>query len=389
MPPSKPLSMGIAPPKGKNVEKKRKRSSNTVSPSVKKTKGNDGLAKERLDTQKAYLQLSRLSLADTSLPFHVHEDSKQDESTQLASTEKIIDNPADTLEPPPTLAALGLSEEQWEDLEASQEALPRFLFRGFSPSSGGDSRLNTTTRIIPHAFIGGKQPTSIYDIPQLKRNIDDHVCGRIGNSEFSSWTSWLAKAMHYARRSQRSYVAMIDRKLMPNVKIYHVPDLYNAELVTIKKDWEYLVYGPVSGPGLYCVAYTDIMNAGYRLLAGVSRDGTFLKTLAFESVRAKVGVAKNLARMFCDKYPDVVVALTAAFCCEDLCDTQNRASERSNKKLIRELIACLGDELKSLSKEVDLVNPKMYVGPYPQLKQLVVRLQNIEGWIKARDANLQ
>lgn len=212
MPPSKPLSMGITPPKGKNVEKKRKRSSNTVSPSVKKTKGNDGLAKERLDTQKAYLQLSRLSLADTSLPFHIHEDSKQDESTQLVSGEKIVDNPADALEPPPTLTALGLSKEQWEDLEgkypsretddrkfpdiciASQEALPRFLFRGFSPSSGGDSRLNTTTRIIPHAFIGGKQPTNIYDIPRLKKNIDDHVCGRIGKSEFSSWTSWLAKA---------------------------------------------------------------------------------------------------------------------------------------------------------------------------------------------------
>lgn len=176
---------------------------------------------------------------------------------------------------------------------------------------------------------------------------------------------------------------------MPHVKIYHVPDLYNADLVTLKKDWEYLVYGPVSGPGLYCVAHTDIINARYRPLAGISRDGTFLKMPAFEFVREKVDAAKNLARMFCNKHLDVVVALTAAFCCEDLCNTKNRAGERSNEKLIRELIACLRDELKGLSTKADLVNPKMYVGPYPQLKQLVVRLQNIEGWIKARDADLQ
>lgn len=118
--------------------------------------------------------------------------------------------------PPRSLAALGLSKKQWEDLEgkyplreieiisyaidnllisaASEKALPRFLFRGFGPDSGGDSRLNTTTRITPHAFIDGKQPTTIYDIPDLRGVIERHVSNKKGMSEFSSWTACLTVA---------------------------------------------------------------------------------------------------------------------------------------------------------------------------------------------------
>lgn len=190
--------------------------------------------------------------------------------------------------------------------------------------------------------------------------------------------------MHYARNS---YVAMIDRTLLPNVKIYHVPDLHNAGLVEREKDWEYLMYGPVDGPGLRCVACKDIENAQYYELAGESTGEALFNMSVYTHVERKVARAKELARLFCPaigEHPDVVVALTAAFSCLDWGYIHKGRKGIFSINLSRALIAGLRDELKRTSKKTALVNPKMYAGGhfYPQVGQSVFQLRNLEEWIR-------
>ncbi|KAI1086308.1 hypothetical protein F5B19DRAFT_479746 [Rostrohypoxylon terebratum] len=94
-------------------------------------------------------------------------------------------------------SASGISEESRKALEDSQESLPRFLFRAFGRRSGGDSRLNTPSRIIPRGFLGGKTPTDIYDIPNLKYMVDCHYRGGRIDTEFSSWAACITVACKF------------------------------------------------------------------------------------------------------------------------------------------------------------------------------------------------
>ena len=87
-------------------------------------------------------------------------------------------------------------------LIASQEKLPRFLFRAFGARSGGDYRLNTQYRITPRGFLRGKKPTNIYNISNLGNMVERHYRGQSVSTEFSSWAACIEIArMYYFKHS--------------------------------------------------------------------------------------------------------------------------------------------------------------------------------------------
>ncbi|KAI1326468.1 hypothetical protein F5Y16DRAFT_400358 [Xylariaceae sp. FL0255] len=177
------------------------------------------------------------------------------------------DNDGDLGPPPPTLSVLGLSEKQWRDIEtASRRHLPRFLFRGFHARSGGDTpdpRRNNNHEIVPEGFLDGSEPTSIYDIPNLKQMIYGHIHTNPDpalKTRFSSWALSLQQAAWYAEEQK---LAIVDTSKLPkNVKVYYVPILTAGGIVPSPEGYEfgheYIIYGPVRGEG-YRVTNITIM----------------------------------------------------------------------------------------------------------------------------------
>ncbi|KAI0898847.1 hypothetical protein F4806DRAFT_493354 [Annulohypoxylon nitens] len=296
--------------------------------------------------------------------------------------------------PPASLAVNGISKESWEALEASQDNIPRFLFRAFGEKSGGDSRLNTRGAIIPRGFLGGKKPTNIYEIRHLRHMVEGHYIGRHVKTEFSSWAACITAARGCA--SHTKYIAIIDRTLLaPHVKIYHIPDL-DKHVIRREADrgsHEYLAYGPISGPALHCVAYRDIENREFYSLSGRSYGTPYslLKPEIFLNVEKRVIAAKNLASLFRpshDQRPDIIIALTAAFSSLCYCGPYKGSSRKPDKNILTQLLIHLHDELKVVklpsksSKKLGLVNSRMYTREFPQLRQLVALLKSIEDGIR-------
>ncbi|KAI1329160.1 hypothetical protein F5Y16DRAFT_397627 [Xylariaceae sp. FL0255] len=169
--------------------------------------------------------------------------------------------------PPPTLEHIGISEQQWRSLECmSRRFLPRFLFRGFTKSSGGgvnvDARLNSEQGIIPQGFLDGKEPTSIYDIPNLPQMLDDHLSGKTGpdvQTQFSSWAPTYQDARIFAEGMNPRIAVLDTSKMAGGSGIYNVSELVRVGLVPPDNSysWEYLIYGPVRGEGYSC---TDVIE---------------------------------------------------------------------------------------------------------------------------------
>ncbi|RYP07684.1 hypothetical protein DL765_009049 [Monosporascus sp. GIB2] len=151
----------------------------------------------------------------------------------------------------PPFPRAGISHTQWMDLESmTQRKLPRFLFRGFHPRSGGGYvGLNNEYGVTPLAFLNtGLVPTEMYDIPDLKGNIEGYLDNSWNiKTYFSSWAASFEIALRFAGPSD-GYVAIIDTSLLGGViRVYHTPDLKAAGLSRSSYKEEYLAYGPVKG----------------------------------------------------------------------------------------------------------------------------------------------
>ncbi|KAH9907713.1 hypothetical protein F4778DRAFT_797806 [Xylariomycetidae sp. FL2044] len=281
------------------------------------------------------------------------------------------------------LANNGLSIAQYEWLEStSQKQLPRFLFRGFhSRSGGGDARLNTTSGITPHGFLKGKEPTTIYDIKNLRDMIVGHLGGARVPSEFSSWAACPTVSMGYAKNTPSSYLAIIDTTLVKShVKAYHVPTLTKVYLASGHYSHEYLVYGPIDGPAYHCVPAQSLYNVGYNSLAGHSYGVSVFDKSVYSDAAKRVATAKALAALFRpkqDKRPDIIIALTAIFASLHYVGKPHNAGKRDEsilkemeKQLRYERDYFLTEKLKN-SNDRRLVNPDMYTEDYPQIDQMV------------------
>ncbi|KAI3400778.1 hypothetical protein diail_1987 [Diaporthe ilicicola] len=153
--------------------------------------------------------------------------------------------------------------------------LPRFLFRCFTDKSGGatlrrfNKRLNMDDRIIPHYFLdhpdGLPRQTLAEYVAANPDHMQKHLVGAIDIlSPFSSWTPSLMAAYLFAgfANDDTGRIAVIDTTLIHN-ELYCV-DHYSLRATPTKRvhnrdlPWEYHVYGPVMGPGLFTVPTSAI-----------------------------------------------------------------------------------------------------------------------------------
>ncbi|RYP13046.1 hypothetical protein DL767_010919 [Monosporascus sp. MG133] len=169
-------------------------------------------------------------------------------------------------------------------LDQLKSSLPRFLFRGFHPASGGGQGpgLNGKAGITPHAFLHGrKTPTTMWDVQNLRKMVGGHLAAEAGmETEF---------------------------------KIYNTVDLALVGLAAWGFDYEYPAYGPISGPAYHCVAVDEIYASGYGQIDDSNMGDACVNGL-FSITSADVALAKGIARILWTapgNSPDAIVILTA------------------------------------------------------------------------------
>ncbi|KAK4971209.1 hypothetical protein LTR66_001725 [Elasticomyces elasticus] len=214
------------------------------------------------------------------------------------------------------------NEQTRKYLEDSRRRVPRYLFRGFSPKSGGGPNdgvlLNSEQKIVPLAFAMNKWHKSIYNIPaaELYTVVFGHLYGSEVPTEFSSWSGSIATALDYTGFAANSHLAIIDTdqfiKWNQAVPIFYVPYLLAARDANPRPkshdiwDHEFLAHGVIEGNGLAVANIKDLWEAG--LDAVYNRP--LLKGALTED---EVASCKKLALNFNKDW--AVVAVTLALLC--------------------------------------------------------------------------
>lgn len=138
--------------------------------------------------------------------------------------------------------------------------------------------LNSTTEIRPHAFSENRDlsVTHLWEVPDVKNVILSHLEAKsMPLSVFSSWSHDLDTAISWGdrRKNEDVYISIMDRRnLDSDVMVYHVIELQQAGLIDLPNEvhFEYLVHGPVSGPGLKCISLNDLQSAGIAFLGHIN-----------------------------------------------------------------------------------------------------------------------
>lgn len=114
-------------------------------------------------------------------------------------------------------------------LDAAQQRVPRYLFRGWSRISGGDVRLNTTQAITPRGFLENRVPQHITGNTktELCSMVQSHVGSLHFPTGFSSWSASLTTAMYFCNEDRLyGYISVIDTvKLREQIPIFHLTDV--------------------------------------------------------------------------------------------------------------------------------------------------------------------
>ena len=121
-------------------------------------------------------------------------------------------------------AASGQNEDpMYTAIKAAGKDVPRYLFRTWSPSSGGNSALNTATQITPLAFLNKKGPESIFDVEpsELRDVINGHLSWQPIPTFFSSWSDSIAYALSAGHGVEGSHLAIVDATRLPQRNNIH------------------------------------------------------------------------------------------------------------------------------------------------------------------------
>jgi len=120
-----------------------------------------------------------------------------------------------------------------EQIALAASRTPRFLLRLWHKTSGGDQSgcLNSKDAITPHAFLDGKGPKSIYDVPKkyLVDMANGHYRAHMVDTSYSSWTSSLTFVMSLILQKKGqaysgSHISILDTSKLPsNVTILFPP----------------------------------------------------------------------------------------------------------------------------------------------------------------------
>lgn len=273
--------------------------------------------------------------------------------------------------------------------------IPRFLFRGWKPASGGNPKLNTTSAVTPHAFYGSdKEPhdKSIFKIPtaQIRSEVQMHLEGRRGKSHFSSWAANLQTALDFVGPGDDAYVAVFDTSLGgKHNEIYHVSALRDMGFTAYVYPEEYLVYGPVTGEAYTCVSVKQLRKQGMHMT-----DGT--RSCTPEITKDDLTHASKIANMFRPTShsmgPDLFLTVFAAelsrlFRTDRGYNLGLGWSQKDNKAILAHLSDAV-DLAAKLSPKKSLVNPKTYVHGFSQLKAMVDILMTVELGIERKRSEM-
>ncbi|KAI1495787.1 hypothetical protein F5X99DRAFT_107072 [Biscogniauxia marginata] len=235
----------------------------------------------------------------------------------------------------------------------------------------------------------------MYDTRNLKEIIDGHLGGSTDiRTCFSSWAADFMTAKYFSNTGSRGYIAILDTTLLEkHVRVYHVPALAAAGLTTKCYYKEYLVYGPVRGNGFHCVSIDKLSPIHVAKTFWTSSYGLFKKPpggTTENDLKAKVKLAKRTAALFRpshDKRPDIIIAMTAIFCCITH-DPKGSSMQSLDKELFDQITSQLSTEIQSLklpakrTAEVSLANPLTYTGSFRSIHQMLLILRAVE--VKAR-----
>lgn len=295
--------------------------------------------------------------------------------------------------------------------------MPRFLFRGFNDSSGGNASLNTSDKITPHAFYGagadvdpnapgGKLVSSI-PIRVLRAQVNSHLVGATGKSPFSSWTADWQTAINFAGIGGSAHIAVFDTSFKgQHTHVWHVPSLVQAGIATSNYIEEYLVYGPLfRGEAYLSCRSVDELRCFVEKRCKTAQGSFFSSAPATGSIDKIPGlldqthwIASCFARRVAlDPYRYTLHLTVFA---AELARHRTPSYARMNHSTLtlREqesieglfVIGCVIKRIAKCASGIALVNPLTYSDGLPQVKAMIEIMQFFEMKIaEEREAQLQ
>ncbi|KAK4949235.1 hypothetical protein LTR10_011851 [Elasticomyces elasticus] len=158
---------------------------------------------------------------------------------------------------PQTVQLSATDRKFHESLQKVADPIPRYLFRAWSSTSGGDPRLNTRDAITPHAFVNGDGPASFQDLPeaQIRSLWNDHFGGAGVTSCFSSWSQSLQVSIAGYGHSH-GYLSIVDTQKLASHNFVAYTHSYQS--FGLDGCWyEYYIFGTVSGDAHRAVRLQD------------------------------------------------------------------------------------------------------------------------------------
>ncbi|KAI4716175.1 hypothetical protein E4T48_07610 [Aureobasidium sp. EXF-10727] len=168
------------------------------------------------------------------------------------------------------------------NLKQASKNVPKYLFRMWDASSGGNPKLNTTKAVTPLAFASSKGHKSVYDMTRIEflNNTSAHLDGSNVVTEFSSWSHSPYFAFYFAMQRSSSgtvHVAIMDtEELAKSNPAFHVPALgkiFGNGYGYVYEE-EYLVHGVIEGQFYKAVPYNQLCKLGLlKQLPGLNKTG--------------------------------------------------------------------------------------------------------------------
>ena len=154
--------------------------------------------------------------------------------------------------------------------KACRDNVPPVLYRLWTDDSSihvlpdGTERgdVNKIDRMGTRASLEGEEPDSMFDMgDNLKVYLKLHLDGNITSSNFSSWTHSLLTVLARAKEAatlehaDSIYISIMITSAFEDREIYYVPDIYQvgfqATVPAVQvRPHEFVVHGPIKGPGL-------------------------------------------------------------------------------------------------------------------------------------------
>lgn len=268
-------------------------------------------------------------------------------------------------------------------LEAGK-GIPRYLFRvwrNVEPPSGGFIGLNTVEAITPRAFFSLKSKPNkvIYDLSrqELEAMCWNHLTGVHGYTEFSSWASSLAVALHFVRRAQAEdhFISIIDTNEFAN-PIFHVPSL--APILGMSHwDHEYLAYGVITGTSHRAVPLQALLNIGITLPQTSIRTipGTEPGRIVVIST-TELENAQLVAQLYGEKFGAAV--MIAILCLKKRDRFLWRDGTHGVAEIINENLLQAGFEVpQDLCADVSILTDEVYTIDFGEVEQMIRMLRAI------------